>query len=63
MTTYKRICIKDYEKVDSEGNKLSLKRGQEYLTSKEEDKTVVVFTNFWVKVPLNIFGGELLFTK
>jgi len=63
MRTYKRICLKDYILEDSVGNKMELKRGQEYNTSEEKDEKVVVFTNFWVKGPVELFAGEILFTK
>jgi len=62
METYHRICIKDYEIKDSEGATLSLKRGNEYATSKEEKGEVVVFSNYWVNVPVSIFAGEVRFT-
>jgi len=62
-TTYRRICVRDYERSDSEGNRLELSRGREYLTSAEnENGDVVVFTNFWVQVPVSIFAGEIRFT-
>ena len=63
METYKRICIKDFTLEDSEGSVLDLKRGQEYLTSREEKGKVIVFTNYWVRVPVDIFAGEKIFTK
>jgi hypothetical protein len=62
MKTFYRICIKDYILEAENGDKLELKRGREYLTSVEENDMVVVFTNFWVKVPVNIFAGEVEFT-
>ena len=62
MKTFNRICIKDYQRIDSIGQVFNVKRGKEYLTSSEEDGEVTVFSNFWVKVPVNIFAGEEKFT-
>jgi hypothetical protein len=64
MTTYHRICIQDFELTAQNGDRLVLKRGQEYLTSevRKEDNTLVVITNYWVRVPANLFAGEILFT-
>ena len=58
MKTYSRICLKDYTVEAQNGDKLELKRGKEYTTSEENNDKVVVFSNFWVPVPVNIFGGE-----
>lgn len=73
MKTYKRICIKDYKIEAENGDKLELKRGQEYITSEinesaaigppPEEGMVVVFSNFWVPVPLSLFAGEVVFTE
>ncbi len=62
MTTFNRICIKDYEVTAENGDHFEVKRGQEYLTSPEKDSKVTVFSNFWVKVPVNVFAGEEKFT-
>ena len=74
MKTYHRICIKDYAIEDAEGSVFCIKRGQEYLTSApgeapaivcpEEAKSgyVVVFSRFWVAVPVEFFGGEIQYT-
>jgi hypothetical protein len=62
MRTYNRICIKDYTLSALNKDCLELKRGKEYLTSPAENGEVTVFTNFWVKVPEEIFAGEVLFT-
>ena len=62
MITYNRICIKDYV-LEAENGRLELHRGKEYTTSREQDGQVTVFTNFWVKVPVELFAGEVLFTK
>ena len=63
MKTFKRICIKDYELKAENGDTLNLKRGQEYTTSAEKDKKVVVFTAYWVAVPADLFAGEQEFTR
>ena len=57
MTTFRRICIKDYK-----DDNLNLVRGQEYLTSREKNKKVVVFTSNWAEAPSSIFAGEIKFT-
>lgn len=62
METYYRICIKDFRLEDKMGNILNLKKGKKYLTSREEDEKVMVFTRFWVWVPLNIFANAERFT-
>lgn len=64
MRTFKRICIEDYELSAKNGDRLTLARGHEYITSptREEDQTCVVFTNFWVRVPATLFAGEKLYT-
>jgi len=63
MKTFKRICIADFTLEAKNGDKLELKRGKEYTTSAErEDGKVVVFSNFWAPVPVDIFAGEQIFT-
>lgn len=64
MTTYKRICIEDWSIQDTKGQRLDVKRGEEYITSPEhEDGTVTVFSTYWVPTPKRIWAGERLFTK
>ncbi len=62
MQTFKRICIRDFELKAKNGDCLTLKRGKEYITSPEVDGEVTVFSNFWVKVPADIFAGAVEFT-
>lgn len=62
MKTFKRICIKDYY-VGEGVLKLKLERGKEYITSDIHDNEVVVFTNVWGKAPVDVFAGEIVFTK
>ncbi len=62
MITYKRICIKDWYLNMSDGNRVELKRGTEYITSEEADGIVTVFSTIWLKVPVKIFAGEVRFT-
>ena len=70
MKTFRRICIKDYEIIDSTGATFSLRRGEEYRTSainnapsivgpEAKEGHVVVFSNYWVSVPVDIFAGEI----
>jgi len=56
-TTFKRKCLHD---VKFDG--LILKKNTEYITSKEEEGAVVVFTGVWAKVPVSWFEGAVLFT-
>ena len=62
METFNRICIKDYQRIDNIGQVFNLKSGKEYLTSKDEDGKVMVFSQYWVKVPVELFVGEIKFT-
>ncbi len=63
MITFSRICIKNYTITDHEGTVFAIKRGEEYLTSAEEENgEVMIFSTYWVKVPSNIFAGEVRFT-
>ena len=70
MKTFNRICIKNYEIHDSDGATFSLERGKEYRTSavnhapsivgpEAKEGHVVVFSNYWVSVPVDIFAGEI----
>lgn len=60
MQVYKRICLEDYTLCDEKGTTFTLKRGTEYLTSRVlEDKKVMVFTTYWVRVPVHLFGGAV----
>lgn len=63
MQTFNRICIKDFELEAENGNRLILKRGKENITSSEIDGEVTVFSNFWVKIPVDVFTGAIEFTK
>jgi hypothetical protein len=47
MTTFKRICIRDFAVTAQNGDHFEVRRGREYLTSKEKDGKVTVFTIFW----------------
>lgn len=63
MKTFSRICIKDFSIKDRIGQCFELKRGKEYITSPEKDGEVMIYDKFWVKVPINIFAGEIEFTS
>ena len=67
MRTIYRICIEDYtiprpDPVD-ENKYFTLKRGQEYLTSEEENDKVFVHSSYWFWAPANIFAGPKVFTE
>ena len=61
MKTFSRICIKTETFVDGEKN-VTLKRGEEYITSEEKDGTVIVFTTYWFNCPISLFASEMKFT-
>jgi len=63
METYKRICLID-EKIEDGEKVLELKRGEEYITSKADEKgEVTVFSSYWASgIPSSLFGGEIKFT-
>ncbi len=62
MKTMKRVCVQDYTVTDAEGASFTVKRAKEYITSGEKDGTVVVFSQYWVRVPVSIFAGEVAYT-
>lgn len=62
METWKRICIKDYTVKDSVGQCVDLQRGSEYITGSEENGRTMVFTKYWVDVPIELFAGAVRFT-
>jgi hypothetical protein len=58
MKTFIRKCVKAFRQEDFE-----LKLDEEYMTSDLlEDGNVVVFTNYWARMPLEFFQGEKPFT-
>ena len=62
MKTFKRICLKDH--ILRKGHDaLRLKRGEEYITSRTIDGHVIVYSKYWTKVPVSVFGGEVKFTS
>lgn len=70
MQTFNRICLEDFEVTDEHGKTFKVKRGKEYLTSdvnaapmlgpKPVENHVIVFSLYWVPVPLFVFGGEVV---
>jgi len=62
MRTFERICIEDYTVRAENGDTLTLRRGEEYITSAERDGMVTVFSAFWVPVPAALFAGARVFT-
>ena len=63
MRTCKRICIADYTVRAENGDTLTLRRGEEYITLPERDGVVTVFSAFWVPVPAALFMGARVFTE
>ena len=62
MTTFKRICIQNWEVTAENGERFEVVRGREYITSAETEGRVTVFSGFWVSVPISAFAGEERFT-
>ena len=63
VTTFKRICVRDFKVTAGDGGRFKVERGKEYITSDENDRgDVVVFANYWMPVPASFFAGELRFT-
>ena len=58
MKVYNRICVKEHKIEAKDGNSFTLEKGEEYLTDKEENGEVTVFSKYWVKVPVNCFTGK-----
>lgn len=59
MKTWRRICIHTYTVTDQDGVSFTLEQGREYLTSGVlDDNRVMVFSSYWVSVPLWVFAGE-----
>jgi hypothetical protein len=61
MITFKRICIKDFAIIDGD-KQFKLERGKEYTTSEEKDNEVMVFSTYWVWIPVEYFAGEQRYT-
>lgn len=59
MDVFDRICITDWEVTAENGDHYKVERGRHYKTSKEIDGEVVVFSGFWVRVPVEHFAGEM----
>lgn len=59
MKTLKRICLHDHTITDQEGTSFTLKRGEEYITSPVRESEVVVYSTYWVRVPVSLFAGEV----
>jgi len=59
MDTWERVVIKDFEVTAENGDHFSIKRGQIYRTSGIYGGMVTVFSNFWVRVPIEYFAGEI----
>lgn len=63
MKTFKRVCLEAHTVRDQEGTEFTIERAKEYTTSAERaDGTVMVFSRYWVRVPVTIFGRAQPFT-
>lgn len=60
MKTFRRVCLHDHTVVEGDKS-FALKRGTDYLTSREEDGVITVFTGpYWIAcVPVEWFGGSV----
>jgi hypothetical protein len=45
---------------DQEGNRQDVIAGKEYTTTRavHDDGTVTLFSSYWVRVPISVFGGN-----
>ena len=51
-----QLCIKSFEVTDENGAYWKAEQGKKYTTSlPKEDGNVVVFSNYWVSVPVDHF--------
>lgn len=62
MQTFNRKCVKEKTFRDTIGNEFTLKKGETYLTSYENQGFVMVFSTYWLLVPLYFFGDSEEFT-
>jgi hypothetical protein len=53
-----RIAARDWEITAENGDHFAVKAGKQYTTTKHPraDGSVTVFSNFWVPVPIDVFG-------
>lgn len=56
MKVFMRICLRDTTITDGDKS-ITLKRGEEYTTSREKDGRVHVFSRYWFWCDADIFGG------
>ena len=62
MKTFKRTCIKST--VLNTHDNFTLKLGKEYITSSVDNNgEVMVFSRYWLSVPVSLFAKERVFTK
>ena len=54
VDTIRQLCIKSYELRDYNGESVKIQQGKEYTTtlSSGAQRTVTVFRNYWVPVPI-----------
>lgn len=58
MRTARRVCLKDHSFDVGDGTTFDIKRGQEYLTTLQEDGKVTLLSSYWIcDVPVDWFGG------
>ena len=57
MKVVERQCRENYTIIDGEGTMFTVQSGHTYTTSVERtaDNTVMVFSHYWVRVPVRIF--------
>lgn len=57
---FTRICIKDWEITAQNGDYFKAIKGAKYTTSDDmEGGNCMVFSNFWISVPIKNFGDKL----
>jgi len=59
MKVVRRVCIKNYVVEAQNGDRQEVVRGREYITTTDPDEygNVVVFSTFWVRMPVDFFAG------
>ena len=57
--TFERLCVEDVHYSEYPTSGKILEKGETYLTSQVwDDNTVTVFTEYWVKVDVEVFSLE-----
>ena len=55
MKVIEQTCIKDWEITAQNGDYFKAEKGKSYTTTVPKNGSVVVFSNYWVRVPKECF--------